>query len=296
MSQPVHVTVIHGLGNKPAARELRRIWLEALAAPVEGDDGFDLGAVGVTDSFVYWADLFNDEPMSATGYESRSDELADSIPEAIELDSDAWTRAMLLKFPDDDETAFEEAPVDDDTEEYERIPIPWFLKRRIMRCIVKEAHDYLFNVDGVRDTIRERVVQDLNTVPEGARQVLVGHSQGSFIAYDALTGVPDCRDIEGFLTFGSPLGIDEVQDKLVWTREDGFPRILRGEWVNVYDPFDVVARLDPRLANDFKKNGEELVIDVKEENWGTSRHSTTKYLKGPKLRSHLRRLCDREGT
>jgi hypothetical protein len=49
----VHVTFMHGLANKPAPPELRRIWLEALRAPVPGDGGFDLGAAGVSDSFIY---------------------------------------------------------------------------------------------------------------------------------------------------------------------------------------------------------------------------------------------------
>ena len=50
MPPSVHVTFIHGLANKPAPEELRRIWLDALAQPVDGDNGFDLGAVGVTAS------------------------------------------------------------------------------------------------------------------------------------------------------------------------------------------------------------------------------------------------------
>lgn len=228
MSQPSHIIFIHGLSNKPPVEDLRRVWIDALAEGVVEDPGFDLGAVGVKDSFVYWADLFYDEPLSAAGYESRSDELADS-----------------------------------------------------------------FNKNGIRDTIRKRVTDDLAQVGDDSPVVLVGHSQGSFIAYDVLTGVKDCPMVDGLLTLGSPLGVDEVQDKLVWSPHDGFPKKLRGDWVNVYDPFDVVARLDPKLSNDFKKNGDNAVIDVKEENWGKWRHSATKYLKGPKLRSHLKRLAGR---
>lgn len=99
--------------------------------------------------------------------------------------------------------------------------------------------------------------------------------------------------VDGLLTLGSPLGVDEVQERLVWTRENGFPNKVQTDWVNVYDPFDVVARLDPKLANDFKKSGKEVVIDVKENNWGKWRHSATKYLKGPLLRNHLRQLAGR---
>ena len=95
-------------------------------------------------------------------------------------------------------------------------------------------------------------------------------------------------------TLGSPLGVDEIQDRLVWTRENGFPAKLRGGWVNVYDSLDVVSRPDPKLANDFRKNGKEVVMDVNEQNWGTWRHSATKYFKGPELRRRLRRLCARD--
>ena len=196
-------------------------------------------------------------------------------------------------FPMEEDSVFEDAPVDPATMEYERIPLPWVVKKQVIKHFLKEAHDYLFNARGIRDTIRGRVMDALHAVGADAPVVLVGHSQGSFIAYDVLTGVADCPPVDGLLTLGSPLGIDEVQDKLLWTRNDGFPKKVRGDWVNVYDPFDVVARLDPVLANDFRKGGEQAVIDVKEESWGTWRHSATKYLKGPRLRGHLRRLAGR---
>jgi hypothetical protein len=295
MPQPVHITFIHGLANKPALHELRRIWLDALALTIQDNQGFDLGASGVTSSFVYWANLFYDTPLPASEYESRKDELKAKVAEDLPLDSDAWTQEMFLRFNVENEAAHvEEPPTDETTPQYERIPIPWFLKQRLMQHFVKEAHDYLFNVNGIRDKIQSLVMEDFSKVPQGTRHVLVGHSQGSFIAYDILTRVTECKAVDGLLTLGSPLGVDEIQDKLVWSRENGFPGKLNGDWVNVYDPYDAVARLDPQLRNDFKKNDQEAVIDVKEENWGKWRHSATKYFKGPQLRHHLRRLCKRE--
>jgi hypothetical protein len=293
MPQPSHVIFIHGLSNKPPLEALRRIWLDALSAPGAEDAGFDLSAVGVRDSFVYWADLFYNEPLSAGDYESRSDELANSVDAEMELASDEWMDAMRANFPMEEDQVFDDAPVDEATSEYERIPLPWLVKRQVIKHFLKEAHDYLFNVDGIRDKIRQQVMDALVRAGDDSPVVLAGHSQGSFIAYDVLTGMEDCPMVDGLLTLGSPLGIDEVQDKLVWSREDGFPKRLKGDWVNVYDPFDVVARLDPKLANDFRRNGEQAVIDIKEENWGRWRHSATKYLKGPMLRSHLRRLAGR---
>jgi hypothetical protein len=294
--EDVHVTFVHGLANKPAPAELRRIWLDALRAPVVGDRGFDPGATGVSDTFIYWADLFYSRPLSATDYESVSDEITASLVGAkTSIPSDAWMETMRRHYPEAGE-AYSEPPVSPDLPLYERIPLPGFVKQAIMAEYLREAHGYLFNVNGIRDTIRARVVEDLKKCPDGTRRVIVGHSQGTFIAYDVMTGVPDCPTIDGFMTLGSPLGVDEVQDQLVWTRDNGFPGRLRGEWVNVFDPFDLVSRLDPNLANDFRKSGQPKVIDVEEENWGTWRHSATKYLKGPKLREHLRRLCNREGA
>lgn len=294
MPQSSHIVFIHGLSNKPPAEDLRRIWLSALGETIGDNRGFDLSTVGVRDSFVYWANLFYDEPLSAGAYESRSDELEAAVAEDFELESNEWIAAMSRTFPMEEDAIFDDAPVDDDTEEYERIPLPWFLKKKLMKHFVKEAHAYLFNVDGIRDRIRDQVIDALAGARDDAPRVLVGHSQGSFIAYDVLTGDPRCPQVDGLLTLGSPLGVDEVQDKLTWSRDNGFPEKVNGDWVNVYDPFDVVSRADPKLANDFRRNGSEVVIDVKEENWGKWRHSATKYFKGPKLREHLRRLAGRD--
>lgn len=294
MPQPVHIVFIHGLANKPPAADLRRIWLTALAENFNNDAGFDPGAVGVTVSFTYWADLFYDKPIPAADYENRSDELAGEVEEDLSSAEGKWIEAMRAHYPEDDETFYEEPPINDQTPEYERIPIPWLIKKRVMRHFVREAHDYLFNVSGIRDTIRKRVLDDLNSAAESARLVLAGHSQGSFIAFDVLSGANDCPQVDGLLTFGSPLGLDEIQDHLVMPKGNSFPAKLQGDWVNVFDPYDVVSRPDPRLANDFPRDGKEVVIDIEEENWGKWRHSASKYLKGRKLRSHLRRLCNRE--
>lgn len=293
MSNSSHLIFIHGLANKPPAADLRRIWLDALAEGFVDNAGFDLGAMGVRDTFVYWANLFYDEPLEAGDYESLGDELGDSAPDDPQLDADDWTEAMAKHFGLENDELFEDAPVSDADSGFERVPLPWSVKKRIIKHFLKEAHDYLFNVDGIRDSIRSQVIDEIKKAGNSERVVLIGHSQGSMIAYDVLTGVEDCPQVDGLMTFGSPLGIDEVQDKLIWSLDAGFPEKVIGDWVNVYDPFDVVAGADPRLANDFKHNGEERVIDVNESNWGVWRHSATKYLKGEMLRGHLKNLAGR---
>ena len=288
------IIFIHGLANKPEPAQLKRIWLESLAADRKENPGFDILTEGVHESFVYWADLFYDKPIESSQYENIEDELANSVADVGKLASNDWTEKMRRKFKLDEEHPFEDIE-EDNAPTYERVWLPSKLKKKLMQSFVVEAHDYLFDKNGVRGEIQKRVIKQITKAKEkGRRIVLLGHSQGSFIAYDVLTGVKDCPEIDGFLTMGSPLGVDEVQDGLVWTRSEGFPRKVIGDWINVYDPLDPVAGFDPKLANDFKMNNEKKVIDVKEYNWGKWRHSATKYFSGIKLRTHLRALADRQ--
>lgn len=289
MSQSAHVTFIHGLSNQPARQHLERIWLNALATEIDGDEGLRLSDLGVSTSFVYWSDLFYTEPLPVDEYESTSGDIEGVLRyEEPEPPDDPWIGRFREVFPDH----FGDAePVATD-HGFERVPLPAAVKTRVMKSFAREAHAYLFNVDGIRDEIRGRVLDDLHGVPENTRHVMVGHSQGSFIAYDVLTAT-EAKEISGFLTLGSPLGVDEIQEKLVWTAENGFPTRVTGDWVNVYDRWDPISAPDPKLAKDFRLNGLERVVDVREQNWGRWRHSATKYFQRPKLRHHLRRLCDR---
>ena len=184
----------------------------------------------------------------------------------------------------------------------ERVPLPWFIKGPLMKVLLRDVHHYLFNVDysprpdssfRVQDEIRRRFV---DAVKEGATKpgphIVISHSMGTVIAYDCLRRVPDCPAVDALMTIGSPLGLDEVQDKLrpEWSRRDGFPPNVRGRWVNIYDSLDPVAGFDPKFANDYMRGGASAVEDVNENNWGRWRHSITKYLQGTQLRAHLREL------
>ncbi len=58
-----HITFIHGISNKPAENKLKQIWLDALTNDLlNNGDGLDLGAMGVTTSMIYWADVLYAKP------------------------------------------------------------------------------------------------------------------------------------------------------------------------------------------------------------------------------------------
>lgn len=187
---------------------------------------------------------------------------------------------------------------------FERVPIRWFMKRRLMNALLRDVHHYLFNATSkprsgtsfaVQTEIRRRFVQALSndgSANATGPHLVVSHSMGSVIAYDCLKRVADCPPVDGLITIGSPLGLDEIQDRLrpEWSRTEGFPSArLRGNWVNVYDRLDPAAALDPILANDYQKAGNHKIEDVNEQNHGLWRHSITKYLAGAQLRGALAR-------
>ena len=304
-----HVTFIHGIANKPPHDQLTDLWCRSLAAA----DGLDLGTDGVTCSMVYWADVLYASPLAQAIAESVTNDAAleTTAPAPTGLDiatmpahEKAWTVALAAKL--DVALGVEEvatrvtSPVH---ESLERVPLPWPVKRQVMKRLLRDVHHYLFNVEcsprpgvtyRVQDEIRQRTVRALQ---EGAARpgphIVVSHSMGTVIAYDCLKRVAGSPVVDGLMTIGSPLGLDEIQDKLQpeWTKDDGFPaERVRGTWVNVYDMLDPVAAFDPRLANDYRRRKDTVVDDLNEQNSGTWRHDISKYLAGPQLRTKLRAL------
>ncbi|RDC57903.1 hypothetical protein DU508_02825 [Pedobacter chinensis] len=308
-----HVTFIHGIANKPEEKKLKKIWLDALAQdPLNNDDAIDLGALGITTSMIYWADVLYDKPMEDAIFESVSNyESNEAIISESSADPDmAWREhlsgderkmvdslASKLSF----DVLMNDDAVPDEKEmarTLERIPLPWFVKRRLMKWLLKDVHHYLFNKTFspragvsfiVQDEIRSRVLNKLNEVKTDLH-IVISHSMGTVIIYDCLKRVAECPAIDGLMTIGSPLGIDEVQDKFApeWNRENGFAEKIKGPWINVYDSFDPVAGFDGNIANDYKLSGEEVIEVINEQNWGSWRHNITNYLSGPKLRAALK--------
>ena len=93
---------------------------------------------------------------------------------------------------------------------------------------------------------------------------------GTVIIYDCLKRVRLPR-VDALVTIGSPLGLDEIQDPLKpeWSRSNGFPsERVADRWLNVYDRIDVVALLDPKLANDYGVTTLGVVQDLNENNYG----------------------------
>lgn len=123
---------------------------------------------------------------------------------------------------------------------------------------IGETLRYFENHNNVASEVRELLKAPLReSLRKGERILLIGHSMGSVIAYDALWELwheeNNRSQIDLLLTLGSPLGMRFVQKRLIGFRDrDGrrFPGNIR-HWVNVATEGDVTA-LDPTLHDDFK--------------------------------------------
>jgi hypothetical protein len=306
-----HVTFIHGIANKPPAADLLRIWREALA---NSADPLPLGDLGVTSSLIYWADLMYEKPdEDISAHEGVLENTAEAVdggggaqlPTPRTAEEAAFIDAMrkhLTEMSDAEIAANPPAVPANPQGALERVPLPWFLKKPIMNTFLRDVHHYLFDVEfappgrppaPIQKTIRRRFVEALGAQGITGPHVVVSHSMGTVIAYDCLKRVADSARVDGLITLGSPLGLDEVQDKLQpeWRRDDGFPHErVAGGWINVFDRLDPVCGFDPQFANDYCKAGVAVVEDIAVKNEGAWRHSITKYLRQPAVCRALRTM------
>ena len=308
------VVFVHGISNMPKPSTLLSLWENSLATDTVDSTGLEIGNYGTATELVYWSDvLYRDYAKSRSGAESSnisieianalsgdfpsldhvSDDWADRISQTLDIDVDDLRSSLPVQEIDVDGGSIPAAAA-------EAIPLPWVLKKPLMRAFVRDAHHYLFNVthsprEGieyrVRDEIRNRFINTLKNVSKDGSVIVVAHSLGTVIAYDCLKNVPECPSIESLITVGSPLGMSEMQDKLDpgYSHFDGYAHEkIVSSWHNIYDPVDVVSRADPKLSNDFLEHGTERIVDIRQSNGGVWTHGMLKYAKQAGLREVIR--------
>lgn len=142
---------------------------------------------------------------------------------------------------------------------------------------LKQVHRYLVDPEA-RALARARVVE---AIGEDTR-VVVAHSLGSVVAYEALCARPGHR-VRALVTLGSPLGVPN----LILHRLEPAPLSLGGEargvwpgreslvWTNIADAGDVVA-----LVKDLRPVFGDAVRSATVHN-GSHAHDATAYLTDP---------------
>jgi hypothetical protein len=126
------------------------------------------------------------------------------------------------------------------------------------RLQMHEATRYLRDRDGIGTAIRKLVRAELDAAWTARdRVLLIGHSLGSVIAYDALWDLSSearTERVDLFVTMGSPLATRFVRRRLRGAGSEGasaYPRNIR-RWVNLAARGDTTA-LQPRLKPFFRE-------------------------------------------
>lgn len=154
--------------------------------------------------------------------------------------------------------------------------LSWGAARDVLVTLAKRSRvDQLVITAHLRDVAvylshgRKEVLETVRAgIPGGTPLVLVTHSLGTVVARDLLHDDDVRRRTTLWVTAGSPLGLEAVQDNLL----DRGHRHPGTEWVSAYDVNDVVA-----LGHPLQGSWGRPLTDVEVEN-DTDPHSISRYL------------------
>jgi hypothetical protein len=246
---------VHGIAQQQKGRnQLLGVWAPALADGVE----FAVGhPVSLSFDLAFYGNIFLPAPPAATQTEKGA---ADVLPGDLgtgpgDLASEDAAEKAFLQAATEEAVAtlgLDKGTPDEETKgRSEGIgPAPlwlqWAARRLDARLGAGASALFVGQLRQVHRYLTERRVADAvltqvtDTAGDGCR-VLLGHSLGSVVAYEAVRRLPGPLDL--LVTLGSPLGLRSVRDRLSHPDPEpatGLPPGVQ-RWVNVYDRRDPVA-------------------------------------------------------
>jgi hypothetical protein len=269
------ILIVHGISNQfEGESELHTPWYDALCDGLRRAEASTLP--GPDDCFCpFYGDLFRPTGHLATN----------SVPDEVDLEDATETEAKLLAAIWES-TAAAEPEVPPPSAYGETLFRAPRIAERALNALAKSK--YLANYVPLRffgdlkqvdlylndSEIHRRILERVTIHIEADTRLVIGHSLGSVVAYEAVCAKPE--RVAAFLTVGSPLGIRNVVFDKLTPPPDGFglgrwPGSV-GHWTNVAAVGDIVAA-QKKLAPLFGDNVEDLVIDS-----GWDAHSSTRYL------------------
>lgn len=296
---------IHGLGNKPTKKLLEHWWKLAM---IEGLRTNNYKTTLPKFDLVYWADILHVQPLIYTDDESNPYFLKEKYVKASP-DFEAENHDTRKKIVD-------------------------YLGRQLNRIFLNEdlSLNYSFITDAIvnkyfqdleiyytencsddtatnckaRDLIKERLHKMLEK-HKNDDIMLISHSMGSIIAFDALSFEKQSVPVKTFVTMGSPLGIPIVMSKIAAEQKRTIngqnhlktPPSVINNWYNFSDITDKIA-FNYQLADDFSANSLEvipidfLVVNNYEINGERNPHKSYGYLRTPEFSKILNEFIQSE--
>ena len=255
---------IHGLGNKPPKNLLEKWWKDSI---IEGLKNNNYKLKDFEFELCYWSDILHETPLN---------------PNETDNESETYLSEPYVPFEkkgEKKEHSFREQALEYLEKYSDKILVNGVLSFNIASLTDMFIHRHFrdleiyyslsfINYKGkkrlARDVIIERLT-DLISKHKNKEILLVAHSMGSIIAYDALMDyVPEIK-VNMLITIGSPLGQKYVIGKINLEKNAEpetklpVPENISSRWTNFYDLEDVVA-INYNLADYFTPNSDGIKI------------------------------------
>lgn len=279
------VVYCHGISNMPPEPELRSEWDRALFGADQGE----------RTRMAYWVDRERYPRPAGVSTRSLGEERSLLPPQAEALlaasiegsdspaESAAFVEAMTEQLNNASfKAARAGAPMGGAAAQSMEAKGLWSpVTALFTRAFLADVNDFLFN-----QAKRSRMVQTVKDrlITGGGPFVVIGHSQGSMVTYQALVELAGERpelDVALYLTIGSPLGLPQVTDVLHKWHGKALPiPAAVARWVNIAQDGDIVC-LDQSLADEYSAAGKPAVVDERVEGlvWPPSKaHAADRYL------------------
>lgn len=299
---------IHGLGNKPPEKLLKKWWKKSIK---EGLRAIDHPRMFFKFEFVYWANFLHPEPLSPK-IKDEDDPLFIENPyvpaKHFIKKKPSKIRQKILDYL---EKQMDKLLLNEDmTINFSEVTD--FIIHRYFHDLEIYYSSTFINTKGTeylaREVIRKKLAQVLEK-HQNKEIILIAHSMGSIIAYDVLTQTAPELCIDTFITIGSPLGLPIVISKIVSEQDKQFksekkvrtPENVLRNWFNFSDLEDKIA-IDYSIAGDYEANSKQVrVIDKVinnnyEYNGHKNPHKSYGYLRAPELAEVINDFLNRDKT
>lgn len=296
---------IHGLGNKPSSKILKKWWKNSIN---EGLERIGHKRIFLPFELIYWSDLLYEKPLNPKEKDSESQLYLDE-PYAPNKNYLVKTPSNLRKkVLDYIEKQLDKIFLNEDMSlNYSFVTdmiIKHFFKDLDKYYSINET-GYLISQSSVKNRINNRILELLDKYK--AREILlISHSMGSIIAFDLLLHEAENIQIDTFVTMGSPLGLPAIMSKFATKQKEmtnkihkiTTPENIFRNWYNFSDLEDKIA-FNYNLGDDYQGNTHNvkatdiIVYNDYVNNKERNPHKSYGYLRTPELAEVINEFLNR---
>jgi hypothetical protein len=263
---------IHGLKNKPSREILENWWKKSI---LEGFQNHGLPELDFQFELVYWADLNYEKPLDPH-ITDKKDSLFLECPyvptEKIEESHESHN--FKRKIFDKIETGLDKLFLHEKGIGGLEAIADLAIRRKSIDLDIYYYGKCRVNEQQIaKSAFRNRLAEVLKK-HKWKKILLIAHSMGSIISYDALTQVIPGIKVDTIITAGSPLGLPIIIKKILIEQHQNIdqnskpstPQNIRKAWYNFSDLNDKIA-MNYNLADDYSPNTRGIMPqDIKVDN------------------------------